>query len=194
MKKKVIGILVCSFLLICSFSVSINAMYLNDDKFKVKNEYAATRYPNPLSFRVEYEQIYNRIWIFRGYATNTFDEQVTVRFHTIPYQIAFFYLLTDIEDPIYIGTYYTKMPYSIYGDKLFEFESGEEKFINSILFFGISNRILWGFRVGYKQYIDTWPILPKGEYEVKATLNPYRNENYETLSIGVFENFIFNYS
>jgi hypothetical protein len=189
--KKIIGIFVCILLLICSISLSISAKYLNDDKFEVNNEYVEARYPNPLSFRVEYEQIYNRIWIFRGYATNTFNEQVTFRFHTIPYQIAFFYLL--IEDPIYIGTYYTKMPYSIYGDKLFEFEPGEEKFINSILFFGISNRILWGFREGYKQYIDTWPILPKGEYEVKATLNPYRNEKYETLSTGVFENFILDY-
>ena len=194
MKTKIVGFLVFSFLLICSFSISINANYQNDEKIQLNNEYVEMPYPNPLIIRAEYEQIFNRIWIFRGYATNTFEEKIYIRFHTIPYQISFFYLLADLEDSIFVGTYYTKKPYLIYGDNLVEFEPGEEKLINSILFFGISNRIIWGYSEGYKQYIDTWPILPFGEYEVRVTLNPYRNENYETLSIGVSNTLLFNYS
>ena len=181
-------------LLIVGFSTSINALNNFEFESQINKESNKISYDDPLSFRVEYEQIFNRIWIFRGYAKNTFDEQIAIRFHTIPYQIAFFYKMTEVEDPIFIGTYYTKMPYLIYGDKLFEFEPDEEKYINSILFFGISNRILWGFNEGYKQYIDTWPILPKGEYEVRATLNPYRNENYETLSMGEQVTIIFEFS
>jgi hypothetical protein len=193
MKTKLVGVFICFLLLFCSFSISINANYQNDEKSQVKNEYVEMSYPNPLIIRVEYDQIFNRIWIFRGYATNSFEEKIYVRFHTIPYQISFFYLSTDLEDSIFVGTYYTKKPYLIYGDNLEEFEPGEEKLINSILFFGISNRIIWGYCEGYKQYIDTWPILPFGEYEVRVTLNPYRNENYETLSIGVSNTLFFDY-
>jgi hypothetical protein len=193
MKKKLVGIFVCSFLLVCSFSLSLNARYINNNEIQLYNENVVVHYPNPLIFRVEYEQIIDRVWIFRGFATNTLEEKISIRFHTIPFQISFFYLLSDIDDSIFVGTYYTKKPYLIYGDNLVEFEPDEEKLINSVLFFGISNRILWGYLEGYKKHIDSWPILPKGEYEIRATLNPYRNENYETLSTGISDTFDFDY-
>ena len=62
------------------------------------------------------------------------------------------------------------------------------------LFFGISNHFIYGLSEGYQQYFESWPILPNGEYEVRASLSAYQNENYEMLSHGVQETIIFQYS
>jgi len=66
--------------------------------------------------------------------------------------------------------------------------------IDSKLFYGVSNCFIYGLSKGYQQYFDSWPILPNGEYEVRASLSPYQNENYEMLSLGVQQTSFFDYS
>jgi hypothetical protein len=150
-------------------------------------------YDDPLSLRVEFDKIFDRIWIIRCYATNTFDEDIIVRWGTNPFGLGFFYLFPDKDKKLFVGSYRTKLSYLRFSDKWFEFEPGEEIFIDSILFYGVSNRILWGFNEGYHHVIESWPYLPDGEYEVRASLSPYQNDNYEMLSNGIQETILFNY-
>jgi hypothetical protein len=77
---------------------------------------------------------------------------------------------------------------------LFTFESGEEKLIGKVLFYGISNMIMYGFHKGHKNHIEDWPILPDGDYELRVALNAYQNENYEMVSSGKHETINFQYS
>ena len=194
MKKKSIGIFVCMFLLISSCSVSITAMNVLNNKNQVINKSIETVYENPLSFRVEFVKLYDRVWKINGYATNTFDEEITVRWGCPPCVFAFFYPIPDEDLNLLVGQYHTNFYNLKYYNKWFEFEPGEEKLIDSKLFFGISNRFTWGLSEGYQQYFESWPILPNGDYEVRASLSPYQNERYEMISMGVQETLIFQYS
>jgi hypothetical protein len=189
MKKKSIGMFVCIFLLISSSSVSITAMSTLNDRHQISNRSPESVYDNPLSFRVEFVKLHDRIWRINGYATNTFDEEITVRWGCPPCVFAFFYPIPD-EDGQYRSNFY----YLKYYNDWFEFEPSEEKLIDSKLFVGISNHFIYGLSKGYLQYIESWPILPNGDYEVWASLSPYQNENYEMISLGVQETLVFQYS
>jgi parallel beta-helix repeat protein len=154
-------------------------------------EQPETVYEDPLSFRVEFKKLFDRIWRINCYATNTFDEDIKVRWGCPPFVYAFFYKIQDEDLNLYVKSY-NKRIYNY--NKWFEFEPGEEKLIDSSLFIGISNMFTYGLSEGYFQYIDTWPILPNGVYEFRASLSPYQNENYEMLSMGEQETIIFEYS
>jgi len=151
-------------------------------------------YEDPLSFRVEFVKLYDRVWRINGYATNTFDEEITVRWGCPPCVFAFFYPIPDEDLNLLVGQYRTNFYHLKYYNKWFDFEPGEEKLIDSKLFFGISNHFIYGLSKGYQQYFDSWPILPDSDYEVRASLSPYQNENYEMISMGVQETLIFQYS
>jgi parallel beta-helix repeat protein len=160
------------------------------------NEYSKAdyHYDDPLSFRVEFEKLFDRVWKINGYATNTFDEEITVRWGCPPCVFAFFYPVPDEDLNLLIGQYRTPFYTLKFYNKWFEFEPGEEKLIDSKLFYGISNHFIYGLSNGYPQYFDSWPILPNGEYEVRASISPYQNKNYEMLGQGEHETIIFQYS
>ena len=164
--------------------------YVFEDEY---NNYNEIVYDNPLSFRVEFEKLSDRVWRIKGYATNTFDEEITVRWGCSPCVFAFFYPIPDEGLNLLVGSYRTVFSGLKFSNRWFEFEPGEEKLIDSKLFYGISNNFIYGLSKGYRQYFDSWPILPNGEYEVRASLSPYQNENYEMLSLGVQETITFNY-
>ena len=146
-----------------------------------------------MSFRVEFEKLFDRVWRIKGYAKNSFDEEITVRWGCPPCVFAFFYPIPDEDLKLLVGQYRSNFYNLKYYNKWFEFDPGEEKLIDSKLFFGISNHFIYGLSKGYQQYFESWPILPDGDYEVRASLSPYQNENYEMISMGVQDTFIFYY-
>ena len=78
-------------------------------------------------------------------------------------------------------------------DREFVFEPDEEKLIHWGLFYGISNWILYGFAHEYTQYIQSWPILPEGEYNVHASLNAYKIGT-QWISTNRMDEILFHYS
>jgi hypothetical protein len=164
------------------------------DKVGVNEEYYMSSYEDPLSFRVEFKKIFDRVWKINGYATNTLDEHITVRWGCSPCVFAFFYPVPDEDLNLLVGQYRSQFYSLKYYNKWFDFEPGEEKLIDSKLFYGVSNHFTYGLSKGHHHYIDSWPILPNGDYEVRTSLSPYQNVNYEMLSLGVQETYFFNYS
>ncbi len=171
MLKKLIGIFVCMLFLASGFSLSISAVTIANQK-QFEREYSTTSIDEPLEVRVEAEKIYDRIWIIKAFATNTYDTSVHVVWSNKPVTLAVFYLVPD-EDVVLM----VKSPLGrrhFLRDNEFEFEPNEEKLIHQGLFYGIPNWILHGFKDGYTQYIPSWPILPEGDYKVHASLNAYK--------------------
>jgi len=192
MKKKSIGIFISILFLLSCLSLSSSAKTIIDNEFD--DEHIETDYDDPLDFRVEFEKLFDRIWIINGYAINTFDKQITVRWGTYSCGFGFFYMIPNEDIKLLVGSYHTNIYHLKFYNKWFEFEPGEEKLIDSKRFFGISNMIRRGFYEGHNQYIESWPILPNGEYEIRASLSPYQNKNYEMMSLGLQKTIIFHYS
>ena len=88
-------------------------------------------YDDPLIFRVEFVKLFDRVWKINGYATNTFDEEITVRWGCPPCVFAFFYPIPDEDLNLLVGQYGTKFYNLKYYNKWFEFEPGEEKLIEN---------------------------------------------------------------
>jgi hypothetical protein len=186
MNKALFEIIVGMLLTLSAVSLSVASNEISGNTISVDDD--------PLSFRVEFQKIVDRIWIIKGYATNTFDKHITVRWGCPPCVFAFFYGVPDEDEKLLVGQYRTNFYNLKYYNKWFEFDPGEEKLIDSKLFYGVSNHIIYGFHEGHNRYIESWPILPTGDYEVRASLSPYQNENYEMISMGVQETIVFHYT
>ena len=173
MKRKVIGIVICMLFITSGFSLSISAVTTIANQKQFEREYSTTSIDEPLEVRVEAEKIYDRIWIIKAFATNTYDTSVHVVWNDRPVTLAVFYLVPN-EDVVLMANSPLGWAPFLFRDIEFEFEPNEEKLIHRGLFYGISNWILYGFKNEYTQYIQSWPILPEGEYEAHASLNAYK--------------------
>ncbi|MCJ7570432.1 MAG: hypothetical protein MUO82_00925 [Candidatus Thermoplasmatota archaeon] len=170
--KKIVGILVCMLLIICGISYSVAAFSFNKNS-QLDDEKVLTSINDPLSIRAEVKEIGYRKVTLSAYATNTLDEQIKVHWSSKPCLFGVFYLVPNEED---LGV----LVYNPYNRNIFQFiptvikfESGEEKLIQTSVFFGISNWILPGLSRGYQKYIPSFPWLPDGDYRFDVYLNPY---------------------
>lgn len=158
MKHKIIGIFVCMLLILTSFSISI----------------ASTCNEEPIKLRIEAEQIYNKLWIIKVFATNSFDKTVRAIWSgKRPCSVAIQYLVPNEDLKLLTNHFYRRI--HTFGDIDKTFEPGEEKLVFLSFFFGISNWILPGYADGlHPKYIEGFPILPEGEYEISAHIQDYR--------------------
>ncbi len=158
MMKKLIGIVVCMLLISTGFSISI----------------ASTCDEEPIKLRIEAEQIYNRLWIIKVFATNSFDKTVEAIWSgKRPCSVAIQYLVPNEDLKILTNHFYRRI--HTFRNIDITFKPGEEKLIFSSFFFGISNWIIPGFADGlHPKYIEGFPILPEGEYEISAHITGYR--------------------
>ena len=158
MKKKIVGIFVFMLLISTSFSISV----------------ASTNNEQPIKLRIEAEQIYNRLWIIKVYAINSFDKTVEAIWSgKRPCSVAIHYLVPNEDLKLLTNYFYRRILTFRNIDKTFE--PGEEKLVFLSFFHGISNWIIPGFAEGlHSQYIEGFPILPEGEYEITALMNSYR--------------------
>jgi hypothetical protein len=173
MWKKIVGIFVCMLLIICGISYSVTAFNLNKN-FQLNDEKVITSSNDPLTIRAEVKDIGDRKVLLSAYARNTLDEQIVIYWHSKPCLFGVFYLVSG-EDDLAVLVYYPyhKNIYNFAPNKIIKFEPGEEKLIQRVVFFGISNYILPGFSRGYKNYISSFPWLPDGDYRFDVYINPY---------------------
>ncbi|MCJ7571195.1 MAG: hypothetical protein MUO82_04895 [Candidatus Thermoplasmatota archaeon] len=169
--KKIFGIFVVMLLITCGISYSVTAFSSNRNS-QLDDEKVLTSINDPLTIRAEVKEIGDRKVLLSAYATNTLDEQIIV-YWGIPCLFSVLYLVPNEED-LGVLVYY---PYhkNIFNfiHTIIKFEPGEEKLIQTSVFFGISNWILPGLSRGYKNYIPSFPWLPDGDYRFDAYLNPY---------------------
>jgi len=158
MEKKVIGILFIMLLISTSFSISV----------------ASTSNEQPIKLRIEAEPVYDRLWIIKVYAINSFDKPVEAIWSSKrPCSVAIQYLVPDEDLKILTNHFYRRIPIFRNIDKTFK--PGEEKLVFLAFFYGISNWIFPGFADGlHPKYIEGFPILPEGEYEITAAMHSYR--------------------
>jgi hypothetical protein len=153
------------------FSLSISAIKTIEDQKQFERGYSATNIDEPLDVRIEAEKVIDRIWIIKAFATNTYDISVNVVWNHRPVTLAVFYLVPNEDVVLYANTPLGRDP--LFRDTEIDFQPNEEKLIHWGLFYGISNFILYGFKNDYPQYIQSWPILPEGDYKAHASINPY---------------------
>jgi putative cell wall-binding protein len=75
--KKIFGILVCMLLIICIISYSVSALNFNNTS-SLDIENVITNIKDPLTLRAEVIDFGNRKVLLNAYATNTFDEHISV--------------------------------------------------------------------------------------------------------------------
>ena len=172
MKHKIIGLFVCMLFLTSGFSISISAITTISNQIQIEEEYSTTNIDEPLEVRIEAEKIIERIWVIKAFATNTYNTSVNVVWTNRPVTFAVFYLVPNEDVVLMANSPLGRCP--LFRDFEIEFEPNEEKMIYSGIFYGISNWILYGFKNEYTQYIQSWPILPEGDYKVHASLNAYK--------------------
>ncbi len=158
MNKKLVGIFIFMLLISTSFSISV----------------ASTNNEQPIKLRIEAEPIYNRLWIIKVYAINSFDKTVeAIWYGKRPCSVAIQYLVPDEDLKLLTNHFYRRMLTFRNIEKTFK--PGEEKLVFLAFFHGISNWILPGFADGlHPKYIEGFPILPEGEYEISAAMSRYR--------------------
>ena len=156
--KKVVGILIFMLLISTSFSISI----------------ASTFNGQPIKLRIEAQPIYDRIWIIKVYAINSYDRTVrAIWYGNRPCTVAIHYLVPNEDLKLITNHFYRRMISIRNIDKTFE--PGEEKLVFISFFYGISNWIYRGFAEGlHPKNIKGFPILPEGEYEITAAMHYYR--------------------
>ena len=172
MRKKIIELFIVMLLITCSISYSIAALSININS-QIDDEKVSTNMNEPLTIRAEITELDSKKVLLSAYATNTWDEQIKVYWSSKPCLFGVFYLVPN-EDDMGLLVYYP------YQRELFrfmyteiEFGPGEEKLIQTAVFFGVSNWILQGLRLGYHIYIDSFLRLPDGDYRFDAYLNAY---------------------
>jgi len=169
--KKIIGILICMLLIICGISYSVTAFSFNNNSQSV-DEKVLTSINDPLTIRVETEQIGYRIWLLKAYAKNTWQEEIKVKW-TLPCCFAVRYIVPNKEDFEVLVYYPYRGLYPQIIPVLKFFKPGEEKLVEIAIFYGISNYILPGLARNITEYIESFPILPEGDYRFEASINPY---------------------
>lgn len=171
--KKEIGIFVILLLIICGISHTVNAFSFNKNSQSYE-EKVLTNINDPLTIRAVVKNIGDRKVLLSAYATNTWDEQIKVRWGSKPCLFTVFYIVPNAEDLALLVFYpYHKNIYNFIPSTIIQFEPGEEKLIQRAVFFGVSNWIIPGLTRGYKNYIPSFPWLPDGDYEFGVSINPY---------------------
>jgi len=173
MNKKIIGILLCMLLIICSISYSVAAFSFNKNS-QLNDEKLLTNTNDPLTIRADVKDIGDRKVLLSAYATNTLDEQIVVYWHCKPCLFGVFYIVPN-EDDLAVLVYYPYHRHIFYLSRytIIKFEPGEEKLIQRVIFLGFSNYIIPGLARGFQKYIPSFPRLPDGDYRFDASINPY---------------------
>src|SRR4030042_6609624 len=94
--KKIVGILVFMLLIICGISYSVTAFSFNKNP-QLNDEELLTNIDDPLTIRVEAEQIGYRIWLLKAYAKNTWQEEIKVKWN-LPCCFVVRYIVPDEGD------------------------------------------------------------------------------------------------
>ncbi len=191
MKRKLIGIFVCMLFLCSGVSFTISAVSTSTDKEQNGREYSSTGFDEPLEVRIEIEKLFDRVWLIKALALNTYDTTIQIVWTNKPVTFAVFYLVPDNDKVLMANSPLGRNNFII--NRRFDFNPKEEKVILQGLFIGISNWILYGFKYDYPKYIESWPILPEGNYKVHASLNAYKiNEHW--VATYKMDELIFHYS
>ena len=170
MKKK-FGILVCMLFIISGFSYSVVAISLNINS-QSYNEETLTNTDAPLTIRVEAKQMGYRIWLLKAYLKNNWDEKIFIK-SNLPCCFAVRYIYPDLED-FKILVFYPYRKYLPQFIPVFHFfKSGEEKLVEIAIFCGVSNYIIPLLADNITKYIESFPVLPEGDYIFEASINPY---------------------
>ena len=178
-------------LLFSSISISISAISPKIDQIYSDEDTSETGFKEPLEVRIEVEKLYDRVWLIKALALNTYDTPVHIIWTNKPITFAVFYLVPD-DDKVLMANSPLGRNNFIFNRK-FDFNPNEEKIVLQGLFIGISNWILYGFKHDYPQYIESWPILPEGDYKIFASLNAYKLNNQWVATYNMDE-LIFHYS
>ncbi len=173
--QKIFGILVFLLLIICGISYSGTAINFNINS-KSYDEKTLTNTDNPLTIRAEVKKIGYRIWLLKAYLKNNWDEKIFVK-SNLPCGFAIRYIYPDLEDYKILVFYpYRKLLPQLIPVFHF-FKPGEEKLVELSIFYGVSNYIIPLLADNITAYIDTFPILPEGDYIFEAIINPYYVNN-----------------
>jgi hypothetical protein len=112
----------------------------------------------------------------KAYLKNNWDEKIFVK-SKLPCCFAIRYIYPDLEDfKILVFYPYRKLLPQIIPVFHF-FKPSEEKLVEISLFFGISNYIIPLLADNITEYIETFPVLPEGDYIFEAIINPYYVNN-----------------
>ena len=190
--RKIIGIFAVMLLITCSISYSVAAFSTNKNS-QIDDEKVSTNMNEPLTIRAEITELDSRKVLLSAYATNTWDTSITVHWDYTPCLFGVFYLVPN-EDDMGLLVYY---PYQreifrfMYTE--IDFGPGEEKLIQTAVFFGVSNWILNGLRLGYHNYIDSFLWLPAGDYRFDVHLNYYMLTQGDRFPTFLSERIFFHY-
>lgn len=193
MKREIIVGFVLIMLTTSGISYSVVAFGYNKNS-QLNDEKGSTNINDPLTIRAEVKAIgvSNKIFSFRVYATNTWDEQITARWN-IPCNSVVIYLVPNTNKGFLVYECYKSNIFQFIHTKI-KFEPGEEKLIQIAVFFGVSNWILPGLSRGYKDYIPSFPSLPDGDYEFRVSLNPYQlNSEYKQYTDYITDSIYFHF-
>ena len=169
--KKIIGILICMLFILCGFSYSVVPINLNKNS-QLDGERVLTNTDAPLTIRVEAKQMGYRIWLLKAYLKNNWDEKIFIK-SNLPCCFAVRYIYPNLEDfKILVFYPYRKLlPQFI---PVFNFfKPGEEKLVEIAIFCGVSNYIIPLLADNITKYIESFPVLPEGDYIFEASINPY---------------------
>ncbi len=181
----------CMLLLFSSVSLSISALSPKTDQLLGEKEFFTSGFDEPLEVRIEIEKLFDRVWIIKAVALNTYNTPVHIVWTNKPVTFAVFYLVPDEEKVLMANSPLGRNNFVF--NRKFDFNPKEEKIILQGLFIGISNWILYGFKHDYPQYIESWPILPEGDYKISASLNAYKLNDHWVATYKMDE-LIFHYS
>ena len=171
MNNKIIGIIVFILLIICSISYSETAFYLHRNS-QSYDEKTLTNANDPLTIRAEVKQLGYRIWLLKAYLKNSWEEKIFVK-SNLPSCFAVRYIYPDLEDFKILVFYPYRKLLPQFIPVFHFFKPGEEKLVEISVFCGVSNYIIPLLADNITEYIDSFPILPEGDYIFEASINPY---------------------
>ena len=97
MYRKIYGIIVCMLLLSSCVSLSICAISPKTGEIRFKGEYTTSGFDDPLEVRIVTEKLFDRVWIIKALATNTYETPIHVVWTNKPVTFAVFYLVPGEE-------------------------------------------------------------------------------------------------
>lgn len=130
----------------------------------------------PLTVRAEVKNVDERKVVLNVYATNTWNEQIEVNWGGKRITSAVWYLPNgEWDSRIFVYYPYHRNMFSFINRFInTKFKPGEERLLQTTVFFGLTNIILPMIARGNHNIIESFPWLPDGEYRFDATINPYR--------------------
>lgn len=170
--RKIFGLFVSILLIVCGISYSVVAINHNKN-INLDDEKVSTNTNAPLTIRVEAKQIGYRIWLLKAYVKNNWQEKINVKWSHIPSCFAVRYIYPSDENLEILVYYPYRRLFSNFVTFFKFLNPGEEKLVQIAVFYGISNYIIPGFADNIDKYIDSFPLLPEGDYRFEAIINSY---------------------